>query len=81
MTMRASEHNLYSNQDYDAMMRPKKRHKTSRACDECRRKKVLLFQLRHLLYRSDAMQPQKPTWNNVPPVREPASTVPLAGYR
>jgi hypothetical protein len=81
MTMRASDHNLFANQDYDAMMRPKKRHKTSRACDECRRKKVLLFQLRHSLYRSDAMQPQKPTWNNVPPVREPASTVPLAGYQ
>ena len=41
--MRPSEHQLYSNQDYDAIMRPKKRHKTSRACDECRRKKVLAF--------------------------------------
>jgi hypothetical protein len=41
MGMRPSEHQLFSNQDYDAMMRPKKRHKTSRACDECRRKKVL----------------------------------------
>lgn len=41
MGIRTSEHQLYSSQDYDAMMRPKKRHKTSRACDECRRKKVL----------------------------------------
>ena len=41
MGIRSSEHQLYSSQDYDAMMRPKKRHKTSRACDECRRKKVL----------------------------------------
>jgi len=41
--MRPSEHQLYANQDYDAIMRPKKRHKTSRACDECRRKKVSLF--------------------------------------
>ena len=40
MAIRASEHTLYSSGDYDAMMRPKKRHKTSRACDECRRKKV-----------------------------------------
>lgn len=39
--MRVPEHTLYSGHDYDAMMRPKKRHKTSRACDECRRKKVL----------------------------------------
>jgi len=38
-----SEHLVYSHQDYDAMMRPKKRHKTSRACDECRRKKVLIL--------------------------------------
>jgi len=40
MSVRRSEHVLYSTTDYDAMMRPKKRHKTSRACDECRRKKV-----------------------------------------
>ena len=40
VAMRPSDHQLYSNQDYDAMMRPKKRHKTSRACDECRRKKA-----------------------------------------
>ena len=40
MAIRTSEHTLYSSRDYDAMMRPKKRHKTSRACDECRRKKV-----------------------------------------
>jgi len=45
MMMRASDHNLFANQDYDGMIRPKKRHKTSRACDECRRKKVLLLQL------------------------------------
>jgi len=38
--LRPSEQQLYSPQDYDSMMRPKKRHKTSRACDECRRKKV-----------------------------------------
>jgi len=42
MSVRRSEHALYSTTDYDAMMRPKKRHKTSRACDECRRKKVCL---------------------------------------
>ena len=42
MSMRPGEHHNYANQDYDAMMRPKKRHKTSRACDECRRKKVVL---------------------------------------
>jgi hypothetical protein len=41
IAIRSSEHTLYSSVDYDAMMRPKKRHKTSRACDECRRKKVL----------------------------------------
>jgi hypothetical protein len=41
MSMRPSEHHNYANQDYDVMMRPKKRHKTSRACDECRRKKVI----------------------------------------
>jgi hypothetical protein len=42
MSMRPSEHHNYGNQDYDAMMRTaKKRHKTSRACDECRRKKVV----------------------------------------
>jgi hypothetical protein len=49
MGMRTSEHHLYSNHDYDAMMRPKKRHKTSRACDECRRKKVLSFSYKNLL--------------------------------
>jgi len=80
MAMRASDHNLFANQDYDAMIRPKKRHKTSRACDECRRKKVVLFQCRRLVYRSGAMQPQKQMWNNVLPVREPASTVPLVGF-
>jgi hypothetical protein len=42
MSTRHPDHHLYSNQDYDSLMRPKKRHKTSRACDECRRKKVLL---------------------------------------
>src|SRR5579859_2946449 len=36
MSMHGSEHHGYANQDYEAMMRPKKRHKTSRACDECR---------------------------------------------
>jgi hypothetical protein len=42
MSMRPSEHHNYANQEYDAMMRTaKKRHKTSRACDECRRKKVV----------------------------------------
>ena len=41
MAIRASEHPIYSSGDYDAMIRPKKRHKTSRACDECRRKKVI----------------------------------------
>ena len=46
MAMRPSEHELYAGQDYDAMMRPKKRHKTSRACDECRRKKVFSFYVR-----------------------------------
>jgi hypothetical protein len=51
LSMRPSEHQIYSNQDYDALMGPKKRHKTSRACDECRRKKVhpgkpLLTQIR-----------------------------------
>ena len=48
MGMRPSEHPLYSSHDYDAMMRPKKRHKTSRACDECRRKKVLPFWYKNL---------------------------------
>ena len=81
MSMRASDHNFFPNQDYDTMMRPKKRHKTSRACDECRRKKVLLFRFHHLLYRSVAMQPQKQMWNNVLPVRELASTVLLVGYQ
>ena len=49
VAIRTSEHTLYSSGDYDAMMRPKKRHKTSRACDECRRKKV--FYLRFETYR------------------------------
>ena len=40
LSMRHPDHHLYANQDYEALMRPKKRHKTSRACDECRRKKV-----------------------------------------
>ena len=40
---RSGDQGLYMGQDYDAMMRPKKRHKTSRACDECRRKKVQNF--------------------------------------
>jgi hypothetical protein len=43
MSMRHPDHHLYANQDYEALMRPKKRHKTSRACDECRRKKVLFL--------------------------------------
>lgn len=43
MGIRSSEHQLYSSQEYDAMMRPKKRHKTSRACDECRRKRYFAF--------------------------------------
>lgn len=54
MTVRSSDHGLYSGTDYDAMMRPKKRHKTSRACDECRRKKVRL--LTSETYLSDPMR-------------------------
>lgn len=57
MTTRISDHNLFSNQDYDALMRPKKRHKTSRACDECRRKKVRahsLFRYLRVQIRCDA---------------------------
>jgi len=72
--IRSSDHQMYSNQDYDAMMRPKKRHKTSRACDECRRKKVFLQYL-SLIIRSVAMQRPKRMWNNVHPAKEPVSTV------
>jgi hypothetical protein len=71
MTMRTSDQHLFSNQDYDAMMRPKKRHKTSRACDECRRKKVTSFHLSDSSFRFGAMRHQKQMWNNVPPVNEP----------
>jgi len=42
IAIRSSEHGPYSSTDYDAIMRPKKPHKTSRACDECRQKKVYL---------------------------------------
>lgn len=49
MSMRHPDHHLYSNQDYDSLMRPKKRHKTSRACDECRRKKVCPYRFARLM--------------------------------
>ena len=42
INMRTGEHQMFTSQEYAGMMRPKKRHKTSRACDECRRKKVSL---------------------------------------
>jgi hypothetical protein len=75
--MHPSDHQLYSGHDYDGIMRPKKRHKTSRACDECRRKKVISESLR-LMTRSAVMLLRNKMSNNVPLARELVSTVHLA---
>ena len=80
MSIRSSEHGLYSSTDYDVMMRPKKRHKTSRACDECRRKKVIFLVKLRLTLRSDVMPPQKPMWSSVRPVNGLESTAHSVGY-